>query len=119
MLKLNAFKVSTRIAIAFAFALPITFWALGTQTWRAFDDYNRAEVVAKQNAAANVLIAGVYEILLERAATNNALQAASPATEADLKEIATRRGAARSKIDAAYADLVGQEFPNKAAALAE
>src|SRR5262245_40697443 len=116
MLRLNSIKIGTRIAIAFALALPITFWALGLQTWNAYDSYRRAEVVTKQNAAANILIAGVYEILLERAATGNALQAAAPASEADLAEIAKRRGAARSKIDAAYAELVEQDFPNKAAA---
>ena len=32
-------------------------------------------MIDRQNAAANNLIAGVYEILMERLATNNALQA--------------------------------------------
>ena len=119
MLKLNSIKISTRIGIAFALALPITFWALGSQTIEAWQQYRNADVVAKQNTAANALIAGVYEILIERQHVNNALQAEGPATPANLKSIAERRNASRSKIDAAYADLVEQDFPDKAAVVAE
>jgi methyl-accepting chemotaxis protein len=116
---LNSIRVSTRVAIASALGLPIAFWALGTHTMTAFDNYRRAEVISSQNSAANALIAGVYEILIERQHVNNALQADNPATASDLTEIARYRNAARSKIGAAYADLVKHDFPGKAAAISE
>jgi methyl-accepting chemotaxis protein len=119
MLNLNSIRISTRVAIASALGLPIAFWALGTHTIAALDNYRRAEVVTVQNSAANALIAGVYEILIERQHVNNALQADTPATAADLTQIARYRNAARSKIDAAYADLAKHDFPNKAEATAE
>lgn len=112
-------KIATRITAAFALAMPITFWALGTQTYQAFENRKSAEIVAKQNAAANALISGVYEILIERQYVNNTLRAAGPAGAADLAEIAKRRIAATTKIQGAYADLLTQDFPNKAAAIAE
>src|SRR5436189_28615 len=76
----------------------------------------RAEIVASQNTAANGLIAGVYEILIERQFVNNALQADGPAPPATLTEIARYRNAARSKIEPAFADLDKYDFPKKAAA---
>ena len=80
MRKLGSIGISARIGIAFALALPITFWALGSNTFEALDNYRRADVVTRQNTAANALIAGVYEILIERQHVNNALQADGPAT---------------------------------------
>lgn len=112
-------KIATRITAAFALAMPITFWALGTQTYQAFENRKNAEVVAKQNAAANALIAGVYEILIERQYVNNALKAANPASSADIANIEKRRTAATTKIQGAYAELLKQDFPNKAAAIAD
>jgi len=119
MLSLDSIKLSTRIAIASALTLPIAFWALGVQTKTALDQRQRAEIVASQNAAANGLIAGVYEILIERQFVNNALQADGPATAATLTEIARYRNAARSKIEPAFADLFKYDFPKKAAGIAE
>src|SRR4051812_24213579 len=119
MLNLNSMRISTRVAIASALGLPIAFWALGTHTMTALDNYRRAEVITVQNSAANALIAGVYEILIERQYVNNALQADQPAVPSDLTEIARYRNAARSKIDAAYADLVKHDFPGKTEAIAE
>jgi methyl-accepting chemotaxis protein len=119
MLNLNSMRISTRVAIASALGLPIAFWALGTHTMAALDNYRRAEVATIQNSAANALIAGVYEILIERQYVNNALQADTPATASDLNEIARYRDAARSKIDAAYADLAKHDFPGKAEAFSQ
>jgi methyl-accepting chemotaxis protein len=111
-------KISTRIVAAFALAMPITFWALGTQTLDAFYNYRRSETVAKQNAAANLLISGVYEILIERQYVNNALQAANPATDADFKDINGRRDPSRTKMKAAFDELAAQDFPNKDSVIA-
>ena len=96
MFRLDSIKLSTRIAIVSALTLPIAFWALGVQTKAALDQRQRAEIAASQNAAANGLIAGVYEILIERQFVNNALSAEGPATAAALAEIERYRNAARS-----------------------
>jgi len=119
MLGLKSIRISTRVAIASALGLPIAFWALGSQTLEAFDNYRRAEIVSSQNKAANGLIAGVYEILIERQYVNNALQAEGLASAADLANIAKYRNVSRSKIDAAYADLLKHDFPNRAAAISQ
>jgi methyl-accepting chemotaxis protein len=118
LFKLQSIKLSTRVAIASSLALPITFWALGTQTKTALDNHARAAVVSSQNTAANALIAGVYNILIERQFVNNALVADHPANAAALADIATYRDAARSKIEPAFADLLKYDFPKKEAAFA-
>lgn len=119
MRNFGSIGISARIGIAFALALPITFWALGSNTFDALENYRRADVITRQNTAANALIAGVYEILIERQYVNNSLQAAGPATAEDLANIERHRSVARSKISAAHADLLTQDFPNKAAVVAE
>jgi methyl-accepting chemotaxis protein len=119
MFKLPSVKLTTRIAIASALTLPIAFWALGLQTNTALDQRQRAEIVASQNTAANGLIAGVYEILIERQFVNNALQADGPATSQHLADIARYRDAARSKIESAFADLLKYDFAKKAEAIAQ
>jgi len=115
----NGIKISTRIALAFALAMPITIWALLAEANRSWNLYRTAEIADRQNAAANALISGVYEILIERQYVNNALQAAQPASAGDLKNIQTHRVPATTKIDAAFANLLTQDFPNKAALVAE
>jgi methyl-accepting chemotaxis protein len=119
LFKLSSIKLSTRIAIASSLTLPITFWALGAQTKTAIDNHAQAAVVSSQNTAANALIAGVYNILIERQYVNNALVAESPANAAALADIATYRDAARSKIEPAFADLLKYDFPRKEKAIAE
>jgi methyl-accepting chemotaxis protein len=119
MLRLDSIKLSTRIAIASALTLPIAFWALGVETKAALEQRQRAEIVASQNTAANGLIAGVYEILIERQFVNNALVADGPVTPENLANIARYRDAARSKIEPAFAALDKYDFPKKAAAITE
>src|ERR1043165_2275591 len=101
--------ITTRIVLAFGLALPVTFWALGSDTIESFRNYRRADVIATQNAAANALISGVYEILIERQYVNNALQAANPATDSDFKNINSRRDPSRAKIGPAFEALLAQD----------
>jgi methyl-accepting chemotaxis protein len=115
----NLRSVGGKIAIAFLLVLPILVWTLGRETYRAWTNYQNAGLVDQQNAAANNLIAGVYEILMERLATNNALLANDAAGGDVLTEIQKRRSLAVQKINAAHAALSAQDFPNKAALLAE
>lgn len=119
MSRLGLNSISAKIALAFAFIIPIAIWALSTELHRSWNVYRTADVADRQNAAANALIMGVYEILIERQYVNNALQAAQPANAGDLKNIETYRAPARSKIDAAYDVLLTQDFPNKAELVAE
>jgi methyl-accepting chemotaxis protein len=120
MSKFVGFKsVVGRVTMAFAIILPIFIYALGTSTYDAVTSYRDAQTIHSQNAAANNLIAGVYEILMERLATNNALLAEQPAGGDVLKEIDVRRSVAVKKIGAAFEDLSAQDFPAKAMLLGE
>ena len=112
-------SVGAKIALAFALMLPILLYQLGSNVFEAVSSYRNVVTIDRQNAAANNLIAGVYEILMERLATNNALQGADPAGADVLKEIGVRRNAAVAKISAAIDDLSAQEFPNKTALVGE
>ena len=42
MRNLGSIGISARIGIAFALALPITFWALGSNMFEAIENYRRA-----------------------------------------------------------------------------
>ncbi|HKA73394.1 MAG TPA: HAMP domain-containing methyl-accepting chemotaxis protein [Xanthobacteraceae bacterium] len=113
-------SVGGKIAAAFIIlVLPILAWALGSKTYQGWKAYHNAKLVEEQNGAANNLIAGVYEILMERLATNNALLANDPAGSDVLAEIQKRRSVAMQKIPAAHVALSGQDFPNKQALLGE
>jgi methyl-accepting chemotaxis protein len=112
-------SVGAKFAIALVLILPIFVWQLGKDALQSFRTYRDTSSLERQNAAANNLIAGVYEILMERLATNNALQAEQPADSATLTEIEKRRSVAVQKIGAALTDLGAQEFPNKVALLNE
>jgi methyl-accepting chemotaxis protein len=117
MFRLNS--ISGKLVIVFVLILPIFVWQLGTDTIQSLRSYDDMKVMDHQNAAANTLIAGVYEILLERLATNNALLAEQPAGSDVLSAIEKNRLVAVAKVSAAYADLSGLEFPNKAGLLGE
>jgi len=117
MFRLNS--ISAKLVIVFVLILPIFVWQLGKDTIQSLRSYDDIKVLDHQNAAANTLIAGVYEILLERLETNNALLAEQPAGSDVLGAIEKNRSVAVAKISAAYADLSGLEFPNKASLLGE
>jgi methyl-accepting chemotaxis protein len=66
---------------------------------------------------ANRFIKGLFEVLMERLATNNGLQGADPASTAVLSEIEKRRAAVRNDFDPGLAALARQDFPNKSVLL--
>ncbi len=119
MSRLGLNSISTKIALAFALIMPITIWALSTQLHSAWTIYRTAQIADRQNAAANALILGVYEILIERQYVNSALGADKIAGADDLKNIETHRAPAKAKIDAAIASLLTQDFPKKTELMAE
>ena len=85
--------------------------------WTAYADWRalaRAEERQEADAGANRFIAGLFEVLMERLATNNALQAQGPADAATLAEIATRRAAMQASFLAGRAVLAARDFPGRA-----
>ena len=117
--RLREIKISMRIALSFALVIPIAVWALASQSSNSWRIYRTAEIADRQNASANALILGVYDILIERQFVNNALRAEQPASPDALKNIMDYRAPATAKIDAAFAELQTQEFPRKTALIAE
>ncbi|MEA2948340.1 MAG: hypothetical protein QOI40_3670 [Alphaproteobacteria bacterium] len=98
-------SVAGTLGLAFIFVVAIIAWFLGQDIHRAVQAYRNAQLASQLNHAANDLIAGVYDVLLERLETNNALQASEPAEPDSLKEIKDRRRAATDKISAALIAL--------------
>src|SRR5665647_2509412 len=88
-------SISGKLLIVFVMILPILVWQLGKDTVQSFRSFGAMKVLDRQNAAANTLIAGVYEILLERLGTNNALLAEQPAGSDALGAIEKNRSVAR------------------------
>jgi methyl-accepting chemotaxis protein len=68
---------------------------------------------------ANLFIKGLFEVLMERLATNNGLQGADPAPAPVLAEIEKRRNAVKSDFDPGLAALAQRDFPNKSALMQE
>jgi methyl-accepting chemotaxis protein len=85
-----------------------------SQSWKA---YSRVSAQSEFDAAANRFIKGIYETLLERLATNNALQSPNPADAGTLGQIEGQRKAVREFYDAAFAVIEQREFANKAVLL--
>src|SRR5215813_3979525 len=91
----------------------LLFASLG---WMGLGSWTAHRVAVDQmefDAGANRLIAGLFEVLMERLATNNGLQAAEPASEAVLAEIATRRKAVKENFDSGLAMIEQRDFPDK------
>lgn len=106
------------IAIVAMFSL-LVFGALAIRAVEAWGDYADARKAQDFNVGANLYVAGAFELLLERLATNNALQADEPAAAGVRQEIETRRANARLGLDGGLAILETKEFPGKAERLRE
>ena len=99
-------------------AWPLAVLFVGSIVWKG-----KSTLVAYTNAVgekefdqgANRFIKGLFEVLMERLATNNGLQAADPAPAPVLAEIEKRRSAVKKDFDAGLAALAQRDFPNKQA----
>jgi methyl-accepting chemotaxis protein len=78
-----------------------------------FSAYSSAVGQKNFDQGANRFIKGLFEVLMERLATNNGLQGADPAPPAVLAEIEKRRNAVKSDFDPGLAALAQRDFPNK------
>ena len=82
---------------------------------------NYTSAVGQQefDQGANRFIKGLFEVLMERLATNNGLQGADPAPATVLAEIEKRRNAVKADFDAGLAILAQRDFPNKSTLMQE
>ena len=85
-----------------------------SKSWRA---YARALDQREFDAAANRFVKGIYETLLERLVTNNALQAAAPADASLTGKIENHRKIIKEFYEPGLAAIEQREFPDKQALL--
>jgi methyl-accepting chemotaxis protein len=90
-----------------------------SETVTEWKEWQTVKRTAAFNDAGNRLITGLFEVLLERLATNNALQAPEPAPPPVLEEIAKRRASVDQDFRASLAVVESMDFPDKAKLLAE
>src|SRR4051794_9290511 len=88
-------------------------------TLDSWSRYRAATQLEGVNAAGNRLIAGVFEVLMERLATNNALQADATVVADARREIEIRRKAAVDGVTAGADLILPLSFPNKDALAAD
>jgi methyl-accepting chemotaxis protein len=93
--------------------------ALGWKSTSSWENYRTAVDQKAFNHDVNRYIAGLYEILLERSESGNALHAAEPAGPAVLASIGAHRTKAADNLSVGLAALERWEFPNKTALLQE
>jgi methyl-accepting chemotaxis protein len=92
---------------------------LGWDASRSWSAYARIADQRAFDGAANKFIKGIYEILLERLNTNNALQGPAAADAAALGRIEGYRKNVKELYEPALASVEQRDFPNKATLLAE
>jgi len=106
------------VTIVALFSL-LVFGVIATRAVEAWGDYADARKAQDFDVGVNLYVAGASEMLLERLATNNALQADESATAAVRQEIEARRANAKRGLDGGLAILATKEFPGKAEYLRE
>ena len=87
---------------------------VGSIVWKGkstFSAYSTAVAQKEFDRGANRFIKGLFEVLMERLATNNGLQGADPAPAPVLAEIEKRRNAVKADFDPCPARAAG--FPGK------
>jgi len=100
----------------FATLACLTLLVVAAFGWNSASSWTAYRTAVEQkafNRDVDRFIAGLYEILLERLATNVALQAAEPADASVLAVIAAHRAAIADKFDTGLAALEHWEFSNK------
>ena len=100
----------------------LSLLGVATLTWQANDawtGYRRAADQLEFDRGTNQFITGLFEVLMERLFTNNALQAAAPADAAALGEIEKRRKIVKDNYEPGLAAIRSRDFPNKQALMQE
>ncbi len=114
-------KTSIKTVLFAALVLLVVLFVVSI-VWKgktAFSAYSTAIGQKDFDQGANRFIKGLFEVLMERLATNNGLQGADPAPGALLAEIEKRRNAVKSDFEPGLAALAQYDFPNKSVLLQE
>ncbi|CAO4172063.1 hypothetical protein AFFFEF_01903 [Methylorubrum extorquens] len=117
--KLKMVQAATTRSIKLALLAPIVglsgllLFVDGRQSLDAWHSYRSAQAIQEFDTGANRFVTGLFEVLMERLATNNGLQAPAPASIEVLSEIERRRLAVRQNFDLGLAALEKFDFPNK------
>jgi methyl-accepting chemotaxis protein len=114
--KNNALATKSVKTVLFAALGLLAALFVGSIVWKGkttLSAYSTAIGQKSFDEGANRFIKGLFEVLIERLATNNGLQGPDPAPPALLAEIEKRRAAVKSDFDPGLAILAQQEFPNK------
>jgi methyl-accepting chemotaxis protein len=110
-------SLCTILVGAIAVLSVLQIFAFGRSSLESWQQYRQTQTTQAFDRAANQFIAGLFEVLLERLATNNALQAAEPASAATKQAIEARRKAVHEKYESGLAMLRAQNFANRDALL--
>jgi hypothetical protein len=88
----------------------LSLGALGVRVTSEFSHLRDVQAAQEANIGATRFTAGLFEVLMERLETNNALQATAPAGEAVLQGIARRRAAVAANFAPGLAVLSQRGF---------
>jgi methyl-accepting chemotaxis protein len=87
--------------------------SLSTKVAGSWSAYSSGIKMRLFDQSANRYISGLFEVLLERGATGNALQAPAPADAAAIAEINQHRNAMKESFEVGLAEFKASDFPNK------
>ena len=114
-----------RTSIKTAMMVPISCLGIlllavvGLRAFEHWNAYQRGLAIQQFDTGANRFVGGIFEVLMERLATNNGLQAPEPASPAVLSEIESRRVAVHEKFDSGLAAVSLQNFSQREKLLAD
>ena len=92
------------------------FVSHGIEAWEIYHDAQRLKATT---ALGDRLIEGTYDLVRERLATNDALQASGPVSAEARGRILSWRKAAQDKMDANIQSILADALPNRALKIAE
>ncbi len=107
----SSIKVLLFVAIGCLSALSVA--PLGWMGWVSWQGYSDALTQKELDAGGNRLISGLFEMLLERVDTNNALQNAEPADAAVRAKLEKHRKIVKENIGPGLAAIAPLDFPDK------
>jgi methyl-accepting chemotaxis protein len=109
----RSLSVTRTLAALFVLLATFVLALTGNRLIEQVHAYSDSQRVTQFNLGANQLVTGLFEILMERLATNNALQAPGPANEQVVAEIAQRRTVVAENFTPGLAQLEQFHFPAK------
>jgi methyl-accepting chemotaxis protein len=112
-------SIKTVLFAALGVLVVLFVTAIAWKGQSTFSAYKTAIAQENFDQGANRFIKGLFEVLMERLATNNGLQGAEPAPPPVLAEIEKRRNAVKSDFDPGVAVLAQRDFPGKSVLMQE